>query len=1035
MKFNTRKALRISLKVLLSIITFFAIVLLAGYLFITSKVKGDVDDLKSTPSVLSLVNKTASPSTFDTIPTYDSVGHEFKLSAFKNPPLKYGPFTRWWWPGADVEKEELIREIKMFSEVGIAGVEIQPFLAGLNPADEAAMKKIKTFGSTTYYDILRSVLQQANKSGISVDLNAGSGWPLGGKQNNIDDGFKQLLFSEETVKGNKSIDLKLPHPNAPLSSYVTQVFSLINEDFVSGNQLYEEKLVLRAVVAAKVKADNRSGWAYKITDQVELDENSVVVLTDKVDNGTLNWDVPEGEWKVIAIWSAPSAEIPSLYANNEKGFVVDHFDKDKVLANYEYLFGQETSLAPYYGNGLRAIFNDSYEFKADRHFTDNFIAHFKNLRGYDITPFLPVVFKPGNDHVLGRYFFGHSKPDFIYSEEDWRIRHDYDATLSDLFIENFLENSNDWMQKRNIKHRSQTYGNLKLDAIKAAGSVHIPETEQLFAEGSETAMRLISSGANLHNKPLVTCESLVYQDRPYMTTPQKIKVAVDKAFTSGVNQIVYHGTAYKYEKEYYGHTGWYPFSSEFLPAGFAFDNRETNVFWKYQPQINNYIRRVQYALQSGDSSVDVLIYFPFKGLHHLGDYSRSDELLVSGWFKDVEPAIESSIPSFGGDKADEVSEWLQNIFELIDVLDENGITWNWVNDESLQSANYKDNNMNIRNNEFVSVLIPSVPYMELKTSENLLSLTEVGANVVFEQTLPEKQPSFYDHINADRKLKKNIESIIKGQPSAFVESNEELNNWAKGLDIPIRIKKSNPDIRQVRRINDSTVISFYRNTNSKPSKLSVDVSEDYSTKYWLAPMTGEKYDFNEGNIMLPGYGSTILYASVKASPIEDDRDTPTTKMPLWYTQKIGKPLIELNDWRISTEDKEVSTETLEDLRNNKEFCYSKEPITYRTEFEVDGLDSNSSYHLDIADAFFVAEITINGVSFEPLLYKPYKCDISTALKKGENTLEIKVSQSQFNEFVGRAINGDKAFKRFKSLEEKLMPIGLEGPVSIIQLSE
>ena len=32
-------------------------------------------------------------------------------SSFKNPPLSYAPFVRWWWPGNDVETNELQREM------------------------------------------------------------------------------------------------------------------------------------------------------------------------------------------------------------------------------------------------------------------------------------------------------------------------------------------------------------------------------------------------------------------------------------------------------------------------------------------------------------------------------------------------------------------------------------------------------------------------------------------------------------------------------------------------------------------------------------------------------------------------------------------------------------------------------------------------------------------------------------------------------------------------------------------------------------
>ena len=45
---------------------------------------------------------------------------------FKDPPLTYHPYVRWWWNGNKVEAGELIRELRLLKEAGIGGVEINP---------------------------------------------------------------------------------------------------------------------------------------------------------------------------------------------------------------------------------------------------------------------------------------------------------------------------------------------------------------------------------------------------------------------------------------------------------------------------------------------------------------------------------------------------------------------------------------------------------------------------------------------------------------------------------------------------------------------------------------------------------------------------------------------------------------------------------------------------------------------------------------------------------------------------------------------
>ncbi len=196
----------------------------------------------------------------------------------------------------------------------------------------------------------------------------------------------------------------------------------------------------------------------------------------------------------------------------------------------------------------------------------------------------------------------------VFQTRDWRLKYDYDLTLSDLLADAFLIPAGiGW--KKGLLHRTQAYG-LNMDMIGQAGLASIPETESML--GSEANLKIMTSGGHLYNRPIVSAESVVFKDRAYTTTPQKIKLAVDKLFTAGVNQIVYHGIPYRYTPEKLGGEGWYPFSSP-NSGGVNFSSNlgEGDFFWKDQKEVNEYITRVQYALRSGRPHADVLIYFPF----------------------------------------------------------------------------------------------------------------------------------------------------------------------------------------------------------------------------------------------------------------------------------------------------------------------------------------------------------------------------------------------------------------------------------------
>src|SRR5262249_6846465 len=47
-------------------------------------------------------------------------------SAFRNPPEDCRLMMRWWWFGAAVTHDELLRELQVMKKAGIGGVEVQP---------------------------------------------------------------------------------------------------------------------------------------------------------------------------------------------------------------------------------------------------------------------------------------------------------------------------------------------------------------------------------------------------------------------------------------------------------------------------------------------------------------------------------------------------------------------------------------------------------------------------------------------------------------------------------------------------------------------------------------------------------------------------------------------------------------------------------------------------------------------------------------------------------------------------------------------
>ena len=92
-----------------------------------------------------------------------------------------------------------------------------------------------------------------------------------------------------------------------------------------------ERRELVAVVAAKITGGERTSNPLDATDTLQLDPDSVQVLTEQVVDGELQWQAPAGDWAIIATYLMPSGEAPTLVAAEYPGYVIDHLDAVRVL--------------------------------------------------------------------------------------------------------------------------------------------------------------------------------------------------------------------------------------------------------------------------------------------------------------------------------------------------------------------------------------------------------------------------------------------------------------------------------------------------------------------------------------------------------------------------------------------------------------------------------------------------------------------------------------------------------------------------------
>jgi hypothetical protein len=107
------------------------------------------------------------------------------------------------------------------------------------------------------------------------------------------------------------------------------------------------------------------------------------------------------------------------------------------------------------------------------------------------------------------------------------------------------------------------------------------------------------------------------------------------------------------------------------------------------------------------------------------------------------------------------------------------------------------------------------------------------------------------------------------------------------------------------------------------------------------------------------------------------------------------------------------------------------------EAPADWFKTGAKLWLDLGDVKNLAEVSVNGRTLGILWKTPFRVDVTSALKAGANTLEVKVANLWVNRLIGDQQPG--AVKRytytaveFYGADSPLLPSGLIDPVKLLK---
>jgi hypothetical protein len=380
-------------------------------------------------------------------------------------------------------------------------------------------------------------------------------------------------------------------------------------------------------------------------------------MTPLVTGNTLRWDVPEGVFRVFAIYENTTSHIVNGGAypgEPTDARVIDHLDRQ----------GIETAIAAIGDPWLDAldeclpgaVFVDSFELLGELPWTDAFADRFEDALGYDLVPFLPFVFREGGESRYTDLLRGGHGPLRYQLEQGSaeRVREDYEAVRASLFHDGFFLPLRQWTNERGVKLRVQAYSGhgVSLDDYAV---IDIPEVEDLNAGGLFDFQKLASSAAHVTGNRVVSSESLVTLGARELTLDESW-LLMGRAFSAGINRAVHHGSAYPYTRV--DEERWYPFGGS--PV-FTLDIHPGADAWAWLPELNRAHARLSYAMTRGTHVAELAWLFPKREVADrpvskenavtpgFGESALSKELRRAGYVYDrISPAMLTNASADGG---------------------------------------------------------------------------------------------------------------------------------------------------------------------------------------------------------------------------------------------------------------------------------------------------------------------------------------------------------------------------------------------------
>ncbi|NDW09714.1 glycosyl hydrolase [Dysgonomonas sp. 520] len=747
----------------------------------------------------------------------------------------------------------------------------------------------------------------------------------------------------------------------------------------------------------------------QIPQKLCIDPKKLIDVTKYMDdNGVLNWMAPRGNWTIIRMGHTSTGHTNAT-GGGGTGLECDKFNPEAIRLQFNSWFGKAYELAgkDIASRVLKVFHIDSWEC-GSQNWSITFREEFKNRRGYDIYDYLPVMAGIPIESV----------------EKSEQILYDVRKTISELVADKFYAVLEEEAHAKGCQFSAESVApTMMSDGMLHYKNVDIPMNEYWLQSPTHDKPNDVLdaiSGAHVYGKNIIQAEAFTQLRLMFDEHPAMLKTLQDRQYALGINRLSYHVNALN---------PWLDRKPGMTLDGIGLYFQRDQTWWKSGKAWVDYAQRCQALLQYGKPVIDIAVFtgeeFPRRSM-------LPDRL----------------VPFLPGLFGEEKLEWektrLANVGEPTKVMPVGvnhsaNITGaeDWVNclrgyhydsfnaDALLNLAKVKDGCIVLPDGMSYSVLVvpgkhpmqPNPECMSNEVKQKIEELRSQGAIILYGNQLPYKEENL-DKLGVERDLivyDKNASTYAKDIAFAHRKGNEadiyfisNQKDELRNLKFTFRISGKSAEIWDP----VSGKIKEYIYSQSLGNKTEISLTLDANQSVFVVfEKEIEMWSQDE----------------LKPAPTSITINTPWT---VQFDNEMRGPkdaviFNSLTDWS---------------LHDNDSIKYYSGTAIYKNTFNIE-VKKGTDFYIQLDEIANLAEVKINGKSCGTLWTKPYKLDITNAVKDGENTIEIEVTNTWANRIMGDEDFGaekDDSKKTWtngkyhRMKEKKLVKSGLIGKVEIVK---